>query len=339
MPLDVNGDGVINEADLNTPIVGGSPYTQYSLRQTEYDFTSRVFPEDLGQEDNAHYMILNINVPVKGLGPLDSSYNSPINSLLPNGSVLNGPQNLSTVDKLRFGRSVYSDAVPVGGNAIQGFNQNFLSPPRWTRRIKESIALHMPNGGLIFTEPNVYEEVSMTALAGNVVGGVLSTLLPKEGTLVDRSTGLNLFNSIGSIIKSGSNLLGAPINPRVEVLFSTRPQRQWVFEVFMLPRSESEAEVVKQIIQTIRYYAAPEVTLSGFFFVPPAEFDITFFFNGKENQNLPRINTCVLERIDVDYAPETTYSTFRNGQPIAVRMSLAFREVEILHKERVFQGF
>jgi hypothetical protein len=311
---------------INNPTDPRVRATAFSLRQTQYDFTSRVFPEDLGQEDNAHYMILNINVPVQGF----NNPNSAINSRLPNGSVLPGDANLSTVDKLRFGASSYSDI---------GFNQNYLSPPRWTRRIKESIALHMPNGGLVFTEPNVYEEVSMTALAGNFVGGVISSLLPKEGTLVNRSNGLNLFNSIGSVIKSGSQILGAPINPRVEVLFSTRPQRQWVFEVFMIPRSETEAETVKQIIQTIRYYAAPEITTSGFFFVPPAEFDITFFFNGQENQNLPRINTCVLERIDIDYAPETTYSTFVNGQPIAIRMSLAFREVEILHKERVFQGF
>lgn len=326
---------------INNPTDPRVPAPTFSLRQSQYDFTSRVFPEDLGQEDNAHYMILNINVPVLGLGPAAGGLNSPQNTAIVtgaagpggvpvNGTVLSGFANLSAVDKLRFGASAYS-----GG----AFNQNFLSPPRYTRRIKESIALHMPNGGLVYTEPNVYEEVSMTALAGNFVGGVLSTLLPKEGTLVNRSTGLNIASSIGSIIKSGSQILGAPINPRVEVLFSTRPQRQWVFEVFMIPRSESEAEAVKQIIQTIRFYAAPEITTSGFFFVPPAEFDITFFFNGKENQNLPRINTCVLERIDVDYAPETTYSTFRNGQPIAVRMSLAFREVEILHKERVFQGF
>jgi hypothetical protein len=316
-----------------------------TLRQSEYDFTSRVFPEDLGQEDNAHYMILNINVPVKGLalpggvGQLVSPQNTEItnNGVPVNGSLLSGFANFSTVDKLRFGQSIYSNNANIGG--VIPFNQNFLSPPRYTRRIKESIALHMPNGGLVFTEPNVYEEVSMTAMAGNFVGGILSTLLPKEGTLVNRTEGMSLFNSVGSVIKSGSQILGAPINPRVEVLFSTRPQRQWVFEVFMLPRSETEAATVKQIIQTIRFYAAPEITTSGFFFVPPAEFDITFFFNGEENQNLPRINTCVLERIDVDYAPETTYSTFRNGQPIAVRMSLAFREVEILHKERVFQGF
>lgn len=316
-----------------------------TLRQSEYDFTSRVFPEDLGQEDNAHYMILNINVPVKGLplpggvGGLVSPQNTGItnNGVPINGTVLSGSANFSTVDKLRFGPSIYSGVAGPGGIP---FNQNFLSPPRYTRRIKESIALHMPNGGLVFTEPNVYEEVSMTAMAGNFVGGILSSIksiLPKEKENADR--GMTLLNSVGSVIKSGSQILGAPINPRVEVLFSTRPQRQWVFEVFMLPRSETEAATVKQIIQTIRFYAAPEITTSGFFFIPPAEFDITFFFNGQENQNLPRINTCVLERIDIDYAPETTYSTFKNGQPIAVRMSLAFREVEILHKERVFQGF
>jgi hypothetical protein len=299
-----------------------------TLRQSEYDFTSRIFPEDLGQEDNAHYMILNINVPatLNGRGRTVSGSRFTQNgSLLPDQSI---------VDKLRFSDTAYN--IPILDST---FNQNFLSPPRYTRRIKESIALHMPNGGLVYTEPNVYEEVSMTAMAGNFVGGVLNTLLPKEGTLQSRTAGLTLLNSIGSVIKTGSQLLGFPVNPRVEVLFSTRPQRQWVFEVFMLPRSQTEAETVKQIIRTIRFYAAPEITSSGFFFIPPAEFDITFFFNGEENQNLPRINTCVLERIDVDYAPETTYSTFHNGHPVAVRMSLAFREVEILHKQRVGQGF
>jgi hypothetical protein len=112
-----------------------------------------------------------------------------------------------------------------------------------------------------------------------------------------------------------------------------------MFEVFLLPRSEKEVESVKNIIRTLRYYAAPEITLAGFAFVPPADFDITFFQAGKENTNLPRINTCVLDRIDVDYSPEQSYSTFANGHPVAVRLSLGFREVEILHKERVLQGF
>ena len=48
----------------------------------------------------------------------------------------------------------------------------------------------------------------------------------------------------------------------------------------------------------------------------------------------------LLEKIDIDYAPaEGKYSTFRNGAPVAVRLSLGFREVEIAHKKRIYQGF
>ena len=290
------------------------------LGQSVYDFKSRVFPEDLGQEDSAHYMIININVPTRKNGTAVSA--------LPTGDVMRN--EFSKVDQLRFGKSNLPAAATQG---------EYMSPYRNTRRIKESIALHMPNGGLVFTEDNKYEEVSLTPLAGGIIGGVAEAAVKKFLPEKAGEAVINLASAVGSKITPLSQLSGYPINPRVEVLFSTRPQRQWMFEVFMLPRSESEAETVRQIIQTLRYYSAPELMLGGFFYIPPAEFDITFYQAGVENKHLPRINTCVLERIDIDYAPENTYSTFRNGQSVAVRMSLGFREIEILHKARVYQGF
>jgi hypothetical protein len=329
------------------PADTGTGETAFFGRQSVYDFTSRIFPDDLGQEDMAHYMIININVPTKTSGGGESK------GRLPNGSFLTGAEGLSKVDRLRFGGNgqlnIGGDAeIPnflIGGPGgfgtllpegttfgdIPGFNvaQDFIAPQRRTTRIKESIALHMPNGGLVYTEENKYEEVSMTA----VLTGAISTavgLIPGAASP---------FNSAVSAAKRGAQIAGYPINPAVEVLFAARPQRQWMFEVFLLPRSEKEVQSVKNIIRTLRYYAAPEITLGGFAFVPPADFDITFFQAGKENTNLPRINTCVLDRIDVDYSPEQSYSTFANGHPVAVRLSLGFREVEILHKERVLQGF
>lgn len=314
--------------------------TAFIGRQSSYDFTSRVFPDDLGQEDMSHYMVININVPTKTSGSTISKGN------LPNGTILGG--ELSKVDQLRKN---YNGQLNIGGDSelpsflLNGlpagttFNQvwnpafNIIAPQRRTTRIKESIALHMPNGGLVYTEENKYEEVSMTAvLTGAIATGLGLTPLIGGGL----SSG---FNTAVSAAKRGSQIAGYPINPAVEVLFAARPQRQWMFEVFLLPRSEKEVQSVKEIIRTLRYYAAPEITLNGFAFVPPADFDITFFQAGKENKNLPRISTCVLDRIDVDYSPEQSYSTFANGHPVAVRLSLGFREVEILHKERVYQGF
>lgn len=330
---DVNGDGVINEADVYAPITDRPAIAELvdpdvadptGLEQSEYDFNFKVFPEDLTMSDSAHYMVININVPVHIGGARRSDY--------PIGTILR--DEFSKVDNLRF-NSQLNAAFNRDIGAIGGTQREALAIPRSTRRIKESIALHMPNGGLVYTEDNKYEEVSMTALGAGLVQAAA-----KFAGDSFAGKALNVVNAIGTGISNGANLAGYPINPRVEVLFATRPQRQWMFEMFLAPRTPTEAATVKTILDTLRYHAAPELGPGGFWFVPPAEFDITFFRRGVENRNLPRINTCVLERIDVDYAPQSgIYSTFRDGQPLAVRLSLGFREIEILHKRRVLQGF
>lgn len=344
-PLDVNGDGTVNEADLYVPISDGAAFDDIfnlsvpdptGLEQSEYDFNYRVFPEDLTMQDNSHYMVININVPVHIGGESRSAYWP--------GKILDN--EFSKVDNLRYNnqQTFFPSGTSFGVN--DGTTRETFAIPRSTRRIAESIALHMPNGGLVYTEDNKYEEASLTAMGGTILSslarGTVEAIGGKTAALfeaVSERVG-TLAAGVAQVVKNGAKISGYPINPRVEVLFATRPQRQWMFEVFLAPRTQSEAVTVKNIIQTLRYHAAPELGTGGFFFIPPAEFDITFFRQGVENLNLPRINTCVLERIDIDYAPQGgVYSTFKDGSPVAVRLSLGFREIEIVHKRRVLQGF
>lgn len=345
-----------DNSNANNPIVpdGGSVLSYLAsidvndptgLEQSSYDFSYKIFPDDLGSEDNSHYMVININIPTTRSGTRRSAFIKGT-SLLPN--------EYSKVDNLRFNRG---SSVPGLGTGTTGFGPGFDLPgigsfqpggeapiqgepfsiPRDTRRIRESIALHMPNGGLVYTEDNKYEEISMTAIGGGIISA-MANMIPGETA---RRFVQSFVDATGNIIQTGSQIAGYPINPRVEILFANRPQRQWMFEVFLMPRSERESKTVKEIIRTLRFHAAPELdpATSGYTFIPPAEFDITFYKNGVENMNLPRINTCVLERVDMDYAPQGPYSTFRDGSPVAVRLSLGFREIEILHKARIYQGF
>ena len=111
------------------------------------------------------------------------------------------------------------------------------------------------------------------------------------------------------------------------------------------PRDEREASEVQRILEMLRFHQAPEVLTEGqgFFLVPPSEFDIKFYYNGKINDNIPEISTCVLETIDVDYAPngfsayevpgQTVPSKGKTGMPVAIRLTLGFKETEILTKE------
>lgn len=295
------------------------------LDQNKYDFTYRVFPNDLGQEDNEHYMIININVPIS----------STLFSDLPKPD-LAGNFEFSKVDTLRIASLTGS----VGGavNALIGGEGGGGSFGRTaSRRITAAIALHMPNGGLVYTEDNKYEEVSMTALAGSAIGSGIGGAI---NAVANSTIGTTIVDGVTNVISNGAKLAGFPINPRVEVIFATRPMREWMFEVLLAPRNLEESETILEIIRTMRLYSAPELTAGGFVFIPPAEFDITFYRNGQENRYLPRINTCVLKRFEVDYAPaEGKYSTFSTGAPVAVRMSMNFQEIEMLHKQRVYQGF
>ena len=308
------------------------------LGQSEFDFNYKVFPNDLTNENVGHYMVININVPVsyKGGEARGSYTSSQFMNVLPN--------EFSKVDVLRFGRGA--------GNAIVGAatgtpSYEALAIPRFTRRIKESIALFMPSS-IVHSSQNMYEEVSMTAIAGKVAAvgvGALAGTLASGGSLKSAlgagNFTTNLLTGAGRAIGTAASIAKYPINPRIEVLYSTTPQRQYVFELMLAPRNETESISIESIIKTLRFHAAPEIdpTFGGFTLIPPAEFDITFYNKGQENEHIPKINTCVLERIEVDYSPQGPYATFRNGHPVAVRLSLAFREVEMLHKQRVLQGF
>lgn len=308
------------------------------LAQSRYNFRYLVFPNDLGMSDIGHYMILNINVPTKlgGRAPAGRYTNQ---------FTLLGEKERSKVDILRYGPGGPDREFAVFGAGNDG-SRPLVSIPRATRRIAESIALHMPTP-LVYHTQNVYEEISLTALGGKL-GVATSPLLQTAGKVMGGAIGAAARLAASPISGPGQQIIGtaarlaqSPINPMVEILFTNTTVRAFTFEVLMAPRNEQESINMKEIIKTIRFHAAPEygVITQGLTWIPPAEFDITFFNKGVENMNILRVNTCVLERIEVDYAPTGTYSTFRNGHPVAVRLSMGFREIEPIHKQRVLQGF
>lgn len=346
MTNDANRNSYSGQRQKNT---GSEPL---DLGQSKYDFRSLVFPNDLGMDDNGHYMIININVPS------DANREKAQGAFTSRDYITQLPGEKSKVDTLRFGPS----GTPRGGKTILGVtiggaassniggpgtNRSFFSIERSTMRIAESIALHMPTP-LLYNTHNAYEEISLTALGFKLgVGGltavasaITAAIAASTGTAIGLSGGFrSIATGIAKGVSTASKIMQSPINPAVEILFSNTLVRQFTLEVMMAPRNERESLSLHNIIKTLRFHAAPELSATGFFFIPPAEFDITFFNKGVENMNILRMSTCVMERIEVDYSPTGVYSTFRNGHPVAVRLSLGLRELEPIHKKRILQGF
>ena len=74
----------------------------------------------------------------------------------------------------------------------------------------------------------------------------------------------------------------------------------------------------------------------------PNTFDIKYMYHQGENDWLPKVSTCVLETMNVAYGGER-YKTFHavedGAPPVETTVTLSFKELELITKERVFEGY
>jgi hypothetical protein len=251
------------------------------------------------------------------------------------------------------------------GAAASGVIVSAIKLGRKTRRSAASICLYMPdtiNQQLV----NDYDQVSLTQALGKAgligqaggaiadgVGEALKSGDLKSFGLGGGGTAAGGLAEVGGMIAEKTGNFGAGIadvlmfsagiaqNPQVELLFKSIQNREFLFDYKFVPRNKKEAESIISIIQEFRFHAAPEIPegSSGRYFIPPSEFDIEFMLGGNRNPKLPKISTCVLQGIDVNYGSAGQWTAFEDGMPVEISLQLRFKEVEIMHKKLIKDGY
>ena len=278
--------------------------------------------------------------------------------------LFNGTGNLGqSVSRTAISSSTFAAAgVGAGAEALNILRDTGIALQtgsiRAQKRTTDTVALYMPDT-LVFDENQSYSDIesggtklAMTAaMAGSTVD-----LYKETGGINERFVNQLMRNAspfLGSIAAKEAGGLGQIAflqvtntvqNPMLELLYSKPSFRTFRFEFMFYPRSEKEGKGVQDIIERLRFHQAPEVAQNGtggFFMVPPSEFDISFYYNGQINPNIPKISTCVLTQFSVDYAPNG-FSAYEvpgqaatkggTGMPVAIRLSLQFKETEIVTK-------
>lgn len=330
-------------------------------------YNIKKFPLDLGNWDKGHYMMFHINTSkhttFTGSGLSGKSTKTEENRFLTTlmkGDSLTSwftgtntsaaskelTDRLNSQNTMRIQESDYASQTGV----LQG--NNIL---RTTRQSKDAIALYMPDT-LNFNYNQQYSDISVTETAGALGTAAAAGMSFKDYVTnngIDPSKGnVSAFIAAGVSSLTGSRnaaiftaLTGLAHNPQLELIYNSPSFRTFRFSFMFYPRSEKEAKEVQDIIYMFKFHQAPEIQSrsGGRFLVPPSDFDIKFYYNGKENENIPRVSTCVLTDVDVDYAPngfaayevpgKTSPSKGETGMPVAIRMDLGFKEVDILTKE------
>ena len=161
--------------------------------------------------------------------------------------------------------------------------------------------------------------------------------------------GLGVLDKVG--ISTGGNLAevllqgqGYASNPQLQMLYQGTNFRQFSLAFTFTPKSQAEAQIVNNIIYQFKYYAAPALaqgktsSSETMFLIPPAIFNVKFFFKGIDNKYLPKYADCVLKNIDVNYAPNG-FAAHIDGAPVQTQLTLQFEEIEIVDKARLSKGY
>lgn len=219
-------------------------------------------------------------------------------------------------------------------------------------QLKESIVLPMPN---TFTSPSTskWKEAGMGLIAGMLLdpnAGQTMGAMNKEGAqkvmeAVNQGASFAARAAVDAFqAGAGDVATGIAANPFLNQMFDGVSLRKFQFSWKVSARNKQEADMIREIIYTFRYHAAPEFEGSFKAFMRyPSEFEIGFFIgNGKENTSLPKIARCVCSNFDVKFneGEQWNYFNHEDFQPTHITINAEFSEVnQIVTKEFVEKGF
>jgi hypothetical protein len=301
------------------------------------------------------YETTDIQTPPGLTGKGDSIKEQEYNKLL---KIKKGVYEGDNAEGAGLGTSATSSAKPGEKGTTIKRKKGVSSAFNNTRRISDSVAIYTPPNIEDSTTANYND--SKTGIAGFLVatgaaamGGdatqiAKSLVAGTEGILKDQTA-----RAIGAVAElagaEGAEQLvkkafGEADNPYMEVLFDSMSLRTFTYNFNFAPKSEQEADEVQKIIQLFRFHMAPELRPGvNRYLGLPSQFDIHYMFLSKagvtsENNFYNRIATCVLQDCKVNYTPNGVKS-FEDGGPTATTMTLTFKEIELLTKDKIAEGF
>lgn len=243
------------------------------------------------------------------------------------------------------------------------YNQSYQYTKQDTEKFS-TIAMYMPEdistgfkgnwGGKAFS--NIGRDALRAAGA--------DTILDKLGGIGEgiQNAGDNLLNMTGAAAVSKGiskitgdsitpndvfgSISGAILNPNTELLFDSVDMRNFQLKFKLVPRGIEEVYDINQIVKQFKQATLPtrdpgvvfkrkNVGIANNFIGVPAVCRVSFMKGGAEHPVLPRFKMCAITQVDVNYTPDGSYATYRDGQPVAMTLAINFQETKLVFAEEI----
>ena len=272
----------------------------------------------------------------------DLYYPQDIGSMERTGHYVQFFINKQESSKIEFAGGSFSGTVGRTSDVARDSGSNLSVKRAPTQRLAASIQLYMPNQ-ISLQHGAKYAEEEINAVATNLMSGLDGGF--SGMTEIVKDAAANTLERAKQVALAGGSAAAADIargkvtNNRTEMKFEGIDRRSFSFDFKMIPKSEKESNNIKNIVNLFRFHAMPEMgSFNGRTMIVPSTFDIKYMHKNGENNFLNKISTCVLESIDIKFGGDRT-QFFKNNAPMATEISLKFKELEIITKERIAEGF
>ena len=228
-----------------------------------------------------------------------------------------------------------------------------------TKRLDTVISMYMPaqvsvayNAKFENTEMGILTDsvvnIAAAMSAGTLDQASLETAAAKAGQGLEKAAvGMAgaIAPGLGGLKEAVEMKKGVIFADRMELAFQGIDKRKFSYTFKMMPRSKTEADEIKKIVNAFKFNMLPEFAdgnRAGRSMRVPNTFDIQYMYQNAENNFLHKISTCYLESMDVKYGG-SRYTTFDGNAdgapPVETSITLEFKEIELITRERAEQGF
>lgn len=140
---------------------------------------------------------------------------------------------------------------------------------------------------------------------------------------------------------------GQILNPNTEVLYQGPQLRTFSLSFKMVARTSDEATEIKKIVNQFKKASLPagssgtEKNLIGVPKIVKVTFKqaISSDTAAKENKWISQYKHCALGGVDVNYTPDGTWATYRDGSPVATQLTLQFQELKLVYEADIDKGY
>ena len=322
---------------------GGAVNPNEALKD-RFQFGTVYYPEETSNLDEGHYVIIDIIQHNK------SAYNRNMSRKVSDPEA----EAAGIGEPTQQEAAALSKAQERLRQQQSGINQGASTTHS---RISDSVCIYTPGDAVKFSYAANYESLA-TGLAGLMASSMEAgksmdlkeAITQGGGQMLERVLGeavvgiASALPGVGDIRGAIDKSMGRALNPFNEQVFRSVPFREFAFPFTFAPKNRKEMENVHKIIKLFKFHMLPEFSNKTYnAFLSPSEFQITYMYRSKMNSYIPQISRCVMTAMEVDYATEGAFHTFREDDkgaaPVITTVNCTFAETEIMTKETIAKGY